>query len=163
MRLRHAAAVITAGALFASCGDDGGGSTGGVLPPLPEPPPVSKAEFVKEADKVCTKAQAKFVEAGPPPIGAAAEQAKHTQGLIKITETQIRQLRALTPPPGDEAIINRFLDTFEETVGVLKKVRKALQQGDQTKANDLFLKGQDVGERVQTIAQKYKFKVCGAG
>jgi hypothetical protein len=162
MRFSHAAIALTAGALLASCGDEGG-STGGVLPPLPEAPPVTKPEFVKKADRICTKAQAKFVKAGPPPVGAASEQAKHTQKLIKITETQIRQLRALTPPPDDQQTIDRFLATFEETVGVLEKVKRALQQGDQTKATELFVKGQDVGERVQTLAQQYKFKVCGAG
>jgi hypothetical protein len=136
------AAVIALAALATGCGGGGGKGSGSGTATDAEstsPPPQSSAKtaFIEEADKICSKGNAKVseeiseyveetgisvTEAGP----SEAQEAKifHLVVLPNIGR-QGEEIAALTPPKGDEATIEDLTDTLAKEVAEAKKAKGA--------------------------------------
>jgi hypothetical protein len=154
------AAVLAAALVVAGCGGGGGGGDeaaggGGSL---------SKAEFLKQADAVCsagkTKVRAEYqayltknkIEEGKE---SKAENEAH---VTEIAETiafpalrqQIEEIRALGAPEGEEAEVKAFLDATEAEVKEAEEDPQSLLAS----SNEVFAKS-------DKLAEEYGFKVCG--
>ena len=112
-----------------ACGDDddGGGGGGGDAP--------SKAEFAKEADKICKETEKEFES-----IGKSAESPEEVADaidkVIDESKNAADDLVALDRPDGaDGETATKFVETFqkelnEKLVPALEDVKKALEAKD---------------------------------
>jgi hypothetical protein len=136
------AGVLALAALATGCGGGGGNSSSSATATDPEgtsPPPQNAATtaFIEEADKICSKGNAKVseeiseyveetgisvTEAGP----SEAQEAKifHLVVLPNIAR-QAKEIASLTPPKGDEATIEDLTDTLAKEVAEAKKAKGA--------------------------------------
>jgi hypothetical protein len=142
LMLALAAALIAAG-----CGD-GDGSTSSTA----AGEPLSKAEFISQADQICAEGDAKIDEGGQAFAGTAGEKVDELVGTVIVPgyRDEIEQLRELTPPEGDEAEVEEFLNTFEQGID-------ALDQNPEQLAGGAALK---TITEARVLAFKYGFKSC---
>ena len=80
---------------------------------------LSKAEFVKQADAICVKAEAEIERIGKSvgdnPTLAQVKDA-YDDRLIPAFENQVDELRALKPPEADRETISKMLDDLSEGI-----------------------------------------------
>jgi hypothetical protein len=122
---------------------------------------LTKAEFIKEGNAICTKGNAE-IESGyesfskendlsetKAPSEAVQEEAAE-EILIPAITTQLEELRALGTPEGDEGEVDEILTGAEE----------AVEEGEEDPAT---LIGSDAGgfTEVNKQARAYGLTVCG--
>lgn len=138
------AALLSAAVLFAAgCGGDDDSSS--------DQPAPTKSAYIVDADAICTTGQSEFetiVEDLPNDIEAPESQAAITDEIVPLYRDQIEQLRALTPPEGDEDTTAEIYDAVEEAVDVVEENPSALDEVE-------------TFEEANTLATDYGFKVCG--
>ena len=157
------ALALATGLIAAGCGDDDDdttttttsstttagatGATGATGEPL------SKEEFIAEADAIC-KAGTKeiqsagedfFPEGGSP--GQAEEETFTTDVVVPNIQGQVDAIRALTPPEGDEEAVTAILDAAQEAIDEL--------EDDPSGQNNPFAEADQ-------LAQDYGLEVCGS-
>jgi len=136
--------LLSVTVLFAAgCGGDDDSSSD-------EPAP-TKAAYIADADAICEAGQSDFeaiVKDLPNDIEAPESQAAISDEIVPLYRDQIEQLRALTPPEGDEEATARIYDAVEEAV-------------DETEANPSALDEVATFEEANNLAIDYGLKVCG--
>lgn len=119
--------------------------------------PLSKAEYIKQGDAICKKAQAEgekqteemFADLGPNEEPSEDQLETFVEGVLKPnTEGQVNDLRDLSPPEGDEDTVNEIYDGVE---GALAEI-----QDDP----NMLLSEDDPFEEASQKAEDYGFKVC---
>lgn len=141
----------------AGCGGSGGSSAADTTTAT-----ISKAEFIKKADAICTNGQKRsqseftaFAEENPNPKAkepTAAEWSEiGTQILVPALRRQLDEIRQLGSPAKDEAQIEEFLDQTEEAI-------EKLEEEPETAKSPAKL----LADAHKTI-KGYGFKVCGGG
>ena len=125
--LTLALVLMTFGVVACGDDDDGGGGGGGDAP--------SKAEFAKEADKICKETEKEFES-----IGKSAESPEEVADaidkVIDESKNAADDLVALDRPDGaDGETATKFVETFqkelnEKLVPALEDVKKALEAKD---------------------------------
>jgi hypothetical protein len=119
--------------------------------------PLSKAEYIKQGDAICKKAQVegqKQVEEMFGDLGANEEPSEEqlktlVEDVIKPnTEGQLNDLRDLAPPEGDEDTVNGIYDGVEEGLAKIEDDPKVLLS-----ENDPF-------EAPSQQAEDYGFEEC---
>ena len=161
------ALALATGLVAAGCGDDDDdtattssaatttagatGATGATGEPL------SKEEFIVQADAVC-KAGDKKIDAaanetfsGGQPSQAEQEQFV-TEDVVPNIQEQIDGLRALTPPEGDEDEVSAILDSAQDAIDQIESDPSALTEG--ANADDPFAEANQ-------LAKEYGLQVCG--
>ena len=140
------AAALVLGLALPGCGGGSGGST--TSP--------AKAQFLQRANAVCAKALQNLDAANQQAFGnhpgstsAVAAFVEHT--LVPNVQSQVNELRALKPPPGDAAAVNKILDTAQADVNTAK-------QDPSTLANN-----QPVFKDATQLASDYGLEACGSG
>lgn len=121
-----AVAAVVAAAVLTGCG----GGSGTTASTATGGEPLSKQDLIAKGDAVCQHAREEFQQLQQSPPKSADDAAALTQKLIGITEAEITQLRALTPPDSLQSSMDAYLKALEKNVGVLKQGLKAAQQGD---------------------------------
>lgn len=162
MRVRLTALLIAAlviAAVASGCGGGGNGSSSGDDGDATATS-ISKAEFIKEADAVCTqggkRTRAKFAvffeeKAIPEGQEPSTEQLEEigTKIMVPALEEQVEEVRKLGFPAGDEDQIEAFLSGVEEATEKIEEEPKLAKSAD----------------KLLTDAHKaiagYGFKVCG--
>jgi predicted transcriptional regulator len=155
-RIRVAAfAAAVSAVVLAGCG--GGGSSTSTAA---SGEALSKQELIAKGDAICRQAREQFQQLQQNPPTTAEDAAALTQKLIDITESELSQLRQLTPPASAESSMDDYLKAMEKNVGVLKQGLKAAQQGDATGYAEAQAKtvSQQV-ERLQ-LARSVGFNEC---
>jgi hypothetical protein len=141
-------------------GGSGGSSSGGSAE-------VTKAEFIKKADQVCTDFRDKSAEleqkANKIPRNQLDRLAPVLRELSDAADETFDEFDDLQVPAGDEQTIDRYLAANRSQIDVIEKTADAFESGDLKAATKLISSGQDAGNRTQQIAQDYGFKVCGSG
>ena len=109
------------GVSLAGCGDE---EEGGFSPVVAEP--MTKVEFLREADRICVGSEAQ--------IEAAADDLLTGRGrpdpdevervalgvVVPALEAEVAAISALTPPPGDEARVRAILDATERGIAAVE-------------------------------------------
>ncbi len=143
-KLLTSVALLSVAALFAAgCGGDAGSSSD-------EPAP-TKAAYITDADAICKAGQSDFeaiVKDLPNDIEAPESQAAISDEIVPLYRDQIEQLRALTPPEGDEEATARIYDAVEEAVDKVEEDPSALDEVV-------------TFEEANTLATDYGLEVCG--
>lgn len=123
MRTRLAM-VAMAAVLGSGCGDDNDKATSGHDP---------KAAFLARANAVC-RAGNKVTDAGGQKLGrtpSAKEVADYVRAaFVPTVQGEINGVRALNPPPGDEAAIKKMLDLAQADLDRVKASPQLLVAGD---------------------------------
>lgn len=143
-KLLSIAALLTVAGLFAAgCGGDNDSSSSDPAP--------TKAAYIVKADAICAADQSDFeaiVQDLPGDIEAPESQTAITEEIVPLFRDQIEQLRALTPPDGDEETTAAIYDAVDEATNLVEENPSALDQAD------LF-------DEADTLATDYGLKVCG--
>jgi hypothetical protein len=151
-------AVLAVALLAAGCGDDDDeeaatgttGATGATGEAGGEP--LSKAEFIERADGICAEADKEIDEGTDQLFSGGAEPSTQeteqyvTETLIPSRQRQIDQIRALTPPEGDEDEVAAILDAAESAVDQLEQ-NPSLEGNNAGVFNETYLLAGDYGLR----------------
>lgn len=127
-----AAGLLTAGLLMAGCGDSDADAE-----------PLTKAEFVKQANAICFKASEE--------VGDEVREDKESD-LISATAVALQKdvdgIEALGVPSGDEAQIEAILDNVNKAIESIESTPKPGRE-----ANDAIVKAENQ-------AKAYGLKSC---
>jgi len=137
-----------------ACGGGGSNSTTSTAAEL------TKSQLIAQGDAICKDAHDRFAELQGSPPTTPEETATFTQHLIDITENEVSQLRALNAPTNVKPALDRYLQSMDKNVGILRQGLKAAQQSDATayaQAQAKAVQGQV--KRLQ-YAQAVGFKEC---
>lgn len=152
MRVPALVTAIVAAIALTAAGCGGGDSTTTAS--------TSKAEFIKQADAICSKAgkqtQAEFVNfttrnglaKGKEPTAKQYSEIATTI-LVPALKQQVEEFSALEPPEQDKDLIDQFLAAVNQAI---KKVESEPQTA---KSPEKLLAGAD------KLIKGYGFKVCG--
>jgi hypothetical protein len=139
------AAVLALAALVTGCGGGGGSSssssaTTGTESKSAAPEGSAKTAFIEEADKICSKGNAKLSEeiseyaeekgiaiTEKGPNEAQQIEIFHLVVLPNIGK-QAEEIAALTPPPGDAGTIEDLTDTLAKEVAEAEKAKGAASE-----------------------------------
>jgi hypothetical protein len=123
-------AVSAIGLLLVACGGDENVTT-----TAPAAEPLTKAEFVRQADRICFSGDSRIEAAAddlfasgedPPP----AEVRRIALGVVVPgLEAEVRAIRALGPPPGDEAAVERILAATERGIAQIEADPESVAEG----------------------------------
>ncbi len=142
--LLAALALAIAAFAIAGCGDDGDDTETSSGDPL------SKEEFIAQADEICESGDAD-IEQQALDLGVGVDPDELvTTVIVPGTRQQVEQIRELAPPEGDEEEINEFLDTFDRGLDELENDPATL-----TKAKTIA--------EARTLAANYGFQSCDTG
>jgi hypothetical protein len=137
-------ALLSVTVLFAA------GCGGGDDSSSDEPAP-TKAAYIADADAICEAGQSDFeaiVKDLPNDIEAPESQAAISDEIVPLYRDQIEQLRALTPPEGDEEATAGIYDAVEEAVDEVEEDPSALDEVA-------------TFEAANNLAIEYGLEVCG--
>jgi hypothetical protein len=112
---------------------------------------LTKAQFIQRSDAICKQAAADQVRLAAQHKGevVSGNFEAVTAVFVPPMERELRRLKALSPPQGDEAKVRAILKGIESGV----KDAKADYL-------DLFVKETDPFTEADALARKYGFKTC---
>jgi hypothetical protein len=128
------------------------------------------AQFVSQADEICTAENKKRAEGGPPPQfdpanatpKQLADAADYLQNDLEASTDEFNQLEQLAPPEGLETEWATLVDDFETTIlPAFQDGVAAAQDGDTAAFADAFGGIADADKETTQLASKIGFKVCG--
>ena len=135
-------AAALAAAALAGCGEDQGPFT---------VTGVTKPQYLADGDQICAEAERELRDAsaciGRAPTDAEVERVAR-DAVIPVVEQRIERLRALEPPPGDEAEVDAIYDAAQEALDRLKANPSLARSADQ------------VFGRASRLAADYGFEDC---
>jgi hypothetical protein len=155
VRIPIFATVAVAAIAWIAAGCGGGGTTTTTTTDS-----LSKAEFIKQADAICSKAgkqtQAEFVAfAERSGIGKGKEPNPSQYSEIATTilapalKQQVKEIGALEPPEQDKDLITQFLGAVNQAIATVESEPQAARSPEKLLSDaDKLIKG-------------YGFKVCG--
>jgi hypothetical protein len=164
------ALALAAGLIAAGCGDDDDDTTTSSTTTTTEAgatgatgatgEPLTKEEFIVEADAVCKAgdqkidagAQETFGGGGNP--GKAEQEAFVVEVVIPSIQEQVDGIAALTPPEGDEDEVAAIVDAAQAAVDQIEEDPSALTGGGS---------GPDPFAEANKLAKEYGLEVCGQG
>jgi integrase len=136
--------------VLAGCGGSEQATTG-----FTEPPPLTKAEFLAEADRICFAIESEieaslddFVNDDDP--NPAEVRRVVDRIVVPRLRSEVETIRLLDPPPADRAEVERILAATERGTDQL--------EADPMAATDRVPSGLRTGER---LARAYGSEQCG--
>src|SRR5919198_2977461 len=112
--MRRTELVVGAVLLAAGCGGGGGG--------------LSKDEYAKRADAICTKYNAKLRALTRPT--SISELPAYVDKALPLARKGDAELRGLKPPTDEEQTAKEWLDQNDSVVGSMERLRDAAKKGD---------------------------------
>jgi hypothetical protein len=135
-------ATAAAGAALAACGEDTGPFT---------VTGVTKPQYVARGDEICAEGERELRQAGVKVSRApsAAELERVVQRtVLPVVDERIERLRAMEPPPGDEAEVAAIYDAAEQSLERIEARPALAERPDQ------------VFSRTSRLAREYGFEDC---
>lgn len=155
---RKTMTMLTCGVLaalplaVAACGSDESDEQAAAIPTP------TKSEFIAQADEICATGDSQIDADAGSILGAESRDARPSpkqverivdEAIAPGVQSQVDQIRALTPPEGDEEVIGEFLDSAEAGIEALREDPSRLVTDD------------DPFARTSQLASAYGFDVCG--
>ncbi len=149
------AGMLAVGLIAAGCGDDDDESSDTGTDTVAAAP--TKQEFLQQGNAICKQGGKEIDAAGDQVFGSGKPtpqelEAFTTGTLVPGVQDQIDQIRALTPPEGDEDQIESILTKAEEALAEVE----ANPQSAFTEGNDPFA-------QVNQELNAYGLTTCGEG
>lgn len=176
MRRATVLALLSAALVAFGCGD----SDDDDAPPREAGgAPATKSEYIAQADEICARDRAEFdsdfrhgglrrdarLESETDQANDSRDEYRRAADLLQEGidkgEAQIEELRAITPPAGDEQVIEDWLDAGAKAVAVGASGVDPLRSGDTITAQEIADKSRSLDTKADGIATRYGFEVCG--
>jgi hypothetical protein len=123
MRRNHtsliAALVLTCGVALAGCSSNDGSE---VVGPPQTSAPLSKSDFVNQANQICTDAESEIVgfqsgdDSGNPGQASGDARTELLGQITPVAQRAIDELEALTPPAEDASMISTGIGRMQATL-----------------------------------------------
>jgi hypothetical protein len=133
----------------------------------------TKAEYIQQVDAICSKylSTGKSLTRQIQNIGQPQDLAQlhylaslYRRAADHATQAY-QQIRQVTPPAGDEQIIDNWLSTANTTISLTRDFANAVDSAKGTNGSRLRVLVKEIdanNEKAKGIAQGYGFKVCGS-
>jgi hypothetical protein len=144
--MRLIALPVVIAALAAGCGGSGR---------------LSKADYAKRADAICTKYNAKL-KALARPTSISGLPAYVDQAL-PLARKGDDELRALKPPKGEAKTAKEWLDQSDSVVGSMERLRDAAKKGDRTGIQTALNEASSANRTANRLARQLGLSVCAQG
>ena len=151
----------------AGCGGDDKGGGGGE--------PLTKPEFISQADAICKKYEEKGESIKPEGLpsdfdptspNATDEQldkfGDFIEEVVDVFRGEVDELRDLTPPADFQTDYNRALELLDETGNEYEEASEAAHDADRDKIKEKLEEADRHSNDANKIAKDYGLKVCGA-
>ena len=139
-------AVVVAG-LAAGCGGGSGR--------------LSKAEYAKRADAICTKYNAKLKALARPT--SISGLPAYVDRALPLARKGDEELRALRPPKDEEKTAKEWLDQNDSVVGSMERLRDAAQKGDRAGIQTALNEASSANRTANRLARSLGLRVCAQG
>jgi hypothetical protein len=155
--LLAACGLLTALLLAACGGDDDGNGDGdgeGEAAGAGDGKPLSKAEYIADADQICGETTLRLAVAQQE--RGQAESVEEVEEYVRedfvpIFSEQVEKLRELQPPKGDEKTVDAVYDAVDEALAEVREEPDLLLQTD---VGGVF-------DKANRLARAYGFEQCG--
>jgi hypothetical protein len=118
--------------------------------------PLSKVEFLREADRICFASEAR-IEAAADDLVAGNREPRPAEVervaigvVVPALESEVRAIRALGAPEGDERQVEAILAATEEGIAAIERDPRGLLDGIPAPLG-----------RAQRLAEAYGSRQCG--
>lgn len=139
-------------------------STTGTSAPASGPATGPKADFIKQADAICTdlakQTSALAIDLKTTATIDNTKQADAIDQSVAISQKGLDQLKALAPPPGDESTVTGFWDGIAQQIDVQKQVGAAVRANDLQTASTLTQQTKAAGTQLNAQLAAYGFVAC---
>jgi hypothetical protein len=143
------AVIVLLASACSSSGDAGG--------------PLTKAQFIARADKICREANQKTSELGAPTSTDPEVLADFLAKSGRIISDAVGQLKHLQPPKADQQKIDRLVAGLEKSASYFPALIKAVKSNNTQQIKQTAQQLQQASLQGQDIAQSYGFRVCAHG
>ena len=149
---RTTATALAVAALIAGCGGDE--DDGGFSPVVSGP--VSKLEFLRQADEICVSTESRIEAAADDLVTAKKDPAPAEvesvalEIVVPALESEVAAIGALGAPEGDEAEVQAILDATEAGIAEIEADPQALLDG-----------APESLRRAEMLASRYGSRQCG--
>lgn len=124
----------------------------------------ARAAYVRKVDAVCRRRNPERDD----DVRAAAEATDEAEAVsaydrsIATAANQLDEIRAVTPPPGDRALItSNVLDRLQERLVLRRRLSAALATSDAAAASQARARLDALTTALESFARGYGFSVCG--
>ena len=122
---------------------------------------LSKAEYAKRADAVCTKYNAKLKAlTRPTSINALPDYVDKALPLARKGDEELRRLK---PPKDEEQTAKEWLDQNDSVVGSMERLRDAAKKGDRTGIQTALNEATSANRTANRLARRLGLRVCAQG
>lgn len=165
---------------LSACGGSGGGdaSKTDAAAPTPAAPAtaggapsgVSKARYIKQADRICVAARARLIpirskvlaaSKGTDPAAVFRQYARLTAQAADVYTHTLGQISDLDAPSADQAQIDRLNMLLGQTAAITRQSSAAAAAQDGPRVKELNLQVSAVADRYRAAAKAYGFRQCG--
>ena len=151
MRLPKILTVLAAVSLIAAgCGDDEGGGEA-----------LSKDEFVKQANDVCKKYEAKAKELGDPQ--SLEELPEYADKAVALFDDQLGELKDLTPPEDMQEDYDALIATGEDAKKTIQDLKSAAQDKDEQEIQKISQDAEKRDQESDKLAADLGLTECSKG
>lgn len=144
--MRRLAALLLAPAALTACGGDGGDA-------------LSKAEFIKQADAICTKFD-RELRAIPQPK-EASEIGAYAKRAAPIARQGVEDLRDLEAEDGFADQAKALIDGLDSDTDLFEQLGKAADADDRARIEQIAAEAEKRTTERQRQAESAGFKQCG--
>jgi len=142
--VRRLLVVVALVALAAGCG---GGSDR-----------LSRQEFAKRADALCTKYAADLKKLGQP--SSFPELASFTDKAVPLAQKLIDDTKKLKPPKDEQATVDRWNVQNQKVVDAIKALGDAARKSDQKAARQALQLGDAANSESNTLGKQLGMTAC---
>ena len=161
LAVRSVAGVVAAGLLLTGCGGGSRVARSSTSTSTTSAPPVVKAEYVDEANAIC-KTMNDAVAALPDPSGDPKKLADVLDAGIPIISEALGTLRALPPPPGDEAELEAIWSKVDVMLDSYRQLAVAIRNDETDRLPELGSVADASQAAANDASNGYGLTVCGS-
>ena len=122
---------------------------------------LSKAEYAKRADAICTKYNAKIRALGRPT--AISGLPAYVDKALPLARKGDDELRSLKPPKDEEQKAKEWLDQNDSVVGSMERLRDAAKKGDRAGIQTALNEASSANRTANGLARRLGLRVCAQG
>jgi predicted nucleic acid-binding Zn-ribbon protein len=142
-------AGISAAGLLVLAGCGGGGD---------EAEPLTKSEWIEQADEICAQADEDIEALGNPTT--LDEIGELTDEASGISRDALADLRALQPPEEDQETVDQMLDLVEQQIEIGEQIGEAARSGDEAEVRRLAAEAQPLEDQADELGRRYGLVDC---
>ena len=122
---------------------------------------LSREEYSKRADAICSKYNAKIKALGQP--GSIRALPRYVDRALPVARKGTEELRRLEPPKDEEKTANEWLDQNDSAVGALERLRDAAKHADRSGIQAALTEAAAANRAANRFARQLGLRICAQG